>query len=151
MTLSSVLYGISKHHIISRLRIYEAVSNLLLSIILVYPFGIVGVALGTAVPQLLFMGLILPLLVSKAVKFPIGRYIYEAYFRPFAAVIPFYACYLGLSTYLYPDNLAIFFLEIFVSMPVYAISVYFICMGETEREKTLAVAKRIGVKILRGG
>ncbi len=59
MTFRSILFGVSKHHIISNLRILEAASNLLLSVILIYPYGIIGVALGTAIPHVLFMGIIL--------------------------------------------------------------------------------------------
>jgi O-antigen/teichoic acid export membrane protein len=49
--LFGALYGISKHYIITYVNIAEGLSNLVLSIILVKDYGIIGVAIGTAIPM----------------------------------------------------------------------------------------------------
>jgi len=46
-----VLYGIGKIRLFARLMLLEALVNLVLSVILVRPLGIFGVALGTAIPN----------------------------------------------------------------------------------------------------
>ncbi|UCD18522.1 MAG: polysaccharide biosynthesis protein [Candidatus Zixiibacteriota bacterium] len=52
MTANSVLLGISKHKVAFYILAAEAIANIGLSLMLVRPYGTVGVALGTAIPQL---------------------------------------------------------------------------------------------------
>jgi O-antigen/teichoic acid export membrane protein len=49
-----VLYGVGRIRLFARLALVEGVANLLLSVALVRPLGIVGVAWGTAVPHIAF-------------------------------------------------------------------------------------------------
>lgn len=62
----SVLYGMGKVKIPSLIYMGEAVSNLILSLILIQSLGLVGVALGTAIPILIAeLGIILPYAMKK--------------------------------------------------------------------------------------
>ncbi len=54
-----VLYGIGKLRLFSRLALVEAAVNLGLSLALVGPFGLVGVAVAVAVPNVLFCGFVI--------------------------------------------------------------------------------------------
>jgi O-antigen/teichoic acid export membrane protein len=49
-----VLYGMGRLRLFARLALVEAVTNLVLSLALVGPFGLVGVAIAVAVPNVLF-------------------------------------------------------------------------------------------------
>ncbi len=148
LTLSSVLYGISKHHLISNLRIIEAIFNLFFSIILAINYGIVGVALGTAIPQLLIMGIILPVLVAKHIDYSLSNYVYEVYIRPFMAVVPFYLSYNVVSGWLYPENLLLFFIEIAACLPVYAFSVFMFCLDRPEKEKSRVMVRNLAARLI---
>lgn len=142
ITISSILYGISKHNIISNLRIYEAISNLVLSIVLALKFGIIGVALGTAIPQIIFMGIVLPIIISNIINLSILEYIIEAYAKPFIAVVPFYLTYFLINNYYPANNLFIFFIQIFMAMPVYVVSSFIFCLDKTDKDKALLFVKR---------
>ena len=78
-TISSILYGISRHSIIARLRVVEALTNLVLSLVLIKSLGIVGVALGTAIPQVIIMAVILPMLTIRVVGSTVTEFVQQAY------------------------------------------------------------------------
>ncbi|QDV51234.1 oligosaccharide flippase family protein [Gimesia fumaroli] len=65
-TFRSVLYGMGNVKIPSLIYMGEAVTNLILSVILIQSLGLVGVALGTAIPILIAeLGIILPYAMKK--------------------------------------------------------------------------------------
>ena len=57
---NSVLFGISRHKIAFYVLISEATSKIILSLILLKPYGIFGVALGTAIPQVVIYSFVYP-------------------------------------------------------------------------------------------
>ena len=133
MTISSVLYGMSRHDIIARLRTMEAAANLLLSIVLVQTVGIVGVALGTAIPHVLFMGIALPLFVRRILDYSFFEYVLNIYVRPMLASIPFVTTCLAIKT-LYPSTgLLDFMIKVALAMPVYFVSIWVLCLTSKER------------------
>ncbi|WP_339728394.1 oligosaccharide flippase family protein [uncultured Gimesia sp.] len=65
-TFRSVLYGMGNVKVPSLIYMGEAAANLILSLILIQSLGLVGVALGTAIPILIAeMGIILPYAMKK--------------------------------------------------------------------------------------
>ncbi len=58
-------FGTSKHQLLGKLNIFEAVSNLILSIVLVRIYGMIGVAYGTLIPSIICNGLLLPAITFK--------------------------------------------------------------------------------------
>ena len=73
----SVLQGIGQVRRSAGVMILEAVANILLTLVLVMGFGmgLVGVALGTAIPMIVLEGLVLPWVACSAISFPIRRYV----------------------------------------------------------------------------
>lgn len=71
-----LLGGMARHKFIALINASEAVCNLILSISLVAftDLGILGVALGTAIPMVLFQGIGVPIYFSRQMKVPLGRY-----------------------------------------------------------------------------
>lgn len=142
-TISNVLYGTSNHHMIAKLRTYEAVANLALSLVLVRFFGIVGVALGTAVPQVVIMGILLPLMVARVIGFSLSRYCREVYLLPCAASLPYLVLSWWVGAY-YPAELLIsFFLQILALLLCYLAAVYCICFNRQERHYYKSLIKSI--------
>lgn len=56
-------FGTSRHHLLGKLNVVEAVSNLVLSIIFVRIYGMIGVAYGTLIPSCIFNGVLLPAII----------------------------------------------------------------------------------------
>jgi len=73
---NSVLFGISRHQIIFYVLAAEATANIILSLVLVLIFhwGIVGVAIGTAVPQVIIYSVVYPIVFYRELKTPVLRF-----------------------------------------------------------------------------
>ncbi len=71
---NSVLMGISKHRITFYILGSEALSNIVLSVVLVKSYGIFGVALGTTIPQLIIYTLIYPVVFYRVMKAPVAKF-----------------------------------------------------------------------------
>ncbi len=72
---SSLIIGRAKLRGLTILTVTEAMANVVLSIALVRPFGIYGVALGTAIPLAVFRGVLYPAFVLKnEIGMTIGEY-----------------------------------------------------------------------------
>jgi len=64
-TISGVFYGLGAHRVIAWLRLLEGALNLGLSVILLRVYGVAGVAAGTAIPQIVMVGCVLPMLLPR--------------------------------------------------------------------------------------
>jgi O-antigen/teichoic acid export membrane protein len=71
---SALLMGRGKLRGLTVLTVVEAAVNLGLSIALIFPFGIYGVALGTAIPLVFFRGIVFPYLLWKEIGFTPREY-----------------------------------------------------------------------------
>jgi O-antigen/teichoic acid export membrane protein len=85
------LYGMAKHRSLAIVTLMESVSNLILSIILIRPFGIVGDAFGTAIPLLCTSFLFMPRHMCRLLGVRIGTYLREAYTLPVVLTLPLVA------------------------------------------------------------
>ena len=69
-----VLYGVSKHKVLALINIVEAVFNLILSIVFVRSMGIIGVAVGTAIPMFIARVVALPIYTSRVLGVSLKQY-----------------------------------------------------------------------------
>jgi O-antigen/teichoic acid export membrane protein len=77
---TSVLYGISRHKLAVYILGSEAVIKIVLSVILAQSMGIIGVAIGTVVSQLIIYTAIYPVMFYKAINAPVSQF-YKEMFR----------------------------------------------------------------------
>ena len=96
--IGSVLYGIAKHGIVAKILVSEAVLNIILSIIFVKYWGIIGVALGTAIPSFFLNLFIFPWQLKKVFEIGMGEYYITCLIKPFIMAVPF-----GISLFVYKD------------------------------------------------
>lgn len=73
-TTYSLLYGISKHKFLSYTNIGEGVANLILSLLLVKPFGMIGVAWAMGIPLFISKIFIQPWYTSRVLGMPFLEY-----------------------------------------------------------------------------
>ncbi len=88
---SRILMGMGRHRQLAIVAFIEGVGNLILSIALVRPLGIVGNALGTAIPLTLTMLYFTPRHMRKQLGVPVWTFLHEAYTLPLLLVLPFAA------------------------------------------------------------
>ena len=74
-----VLFGLGKHQTLAAVTAIEGVANLILSIALVPQLGIVGDALGTAIPLSFTCLWFFPRHMRKQIDVPIGTFVHGAY------------------------------------------------------------------------
>ena len=129
----SVSFGLGKHKPLVPLYLVESLVNLGLSIALVRSMGIVGVAWGTTLPELIFSGTFWPWYMSKILQIPIWQFIRSGWLRPIAALIPFAACTYVIEWGWKAHNVFGFFLQVGVALIVAFAGFWFACVSGTER------------------
>jgi Na+-driven multidrug efflux pump len=98
----------------------EAVANLLLSLALVRPFGIEGVAWGTTIPNIIG-NLVVPVYVCGLLNVRLVDYLRKSFLKPLVVVIPLAAAW-GLSgAWMPPSNWLSLFLVTGIGLCSYAI------------------------------
>ena len=123
LTSSGIAYGLGKHRPVAMWACVEALANLALSILLVRPLGLAGVAWGTVVPSLAVQILFWPQYVCRLTGMPVRHYLWQAWIRPGLTVIPF-----GVVSYIVdrvwpPGGLPAFLLQVLVTLPLFPLSV----------------------------
>jgi len=98
--MGSILYGIAKHGIVAKIIVSEAAMNLILSLIFVKYWGIIGVALGTAIPSFFLNLLIFPWQIKKVLGVGMGEYYINCLIKPSLMAVPF-----GISLFVYKNVL----------------------------------------------
>lgn len=83
-----ILFGMGRHGWMTAVRMAEGGANLLLSILLVRRWGIVGDALGTAIPLACTSLVFFPSHLCRVLNFPLLRFLRRAYLPPLALCAP---------------------------------------------------------------
>jgi len=81
------LFGTSQHKFIGILNSIEAVTNLVLSLILVHWYGMVGVAFATLIPCLACNGVVLPIFTLRVFNLSVFTFIRQSIAGPVAAFV----------------------------------------------------------------
>jgi O-antigen/teichoic acid export membrane protein len=139
---SMVLYGISRHDRNAYLKMAEAVVNLALCILLVRKLGIVGVAIGFAVPHVISSALVLPWMVCRAIDFPLPRFYGSVLTGPLLASVPFALLLLWMRSNHEFSGLVEFFAAIAGACVIYAMVAFFVALDARERAWVLGHLRR---------
>jgi O-antigen/teichoic acid export membrane protein len=99
-----ILYGMARHQAMAWVTLMESIANLILSIVLIGPFGIVGDAAGTAIPLLCTSLFFMPRHLCRLLAIRIRTFVWEAYKLPVALVTPFVLALLLLRRWFIPHT-----------------------------------------------
>jgi O-antigen/teichoic acid export membrane protein len=119
-----VLFGIGKHQSMAKVTLLEGIANLILSIALVPTLGIVGDALGTAVPLCCTFFLFMPRHMKKQIGVPVGTFVRQAYSLPFLLNLPLAVAVWILNRYFTPRNLIQLVVEIVGAFLFYGVGAF---------------------------
>jgi O-antigen/teichoic acid export membrane protein len=114
-----ILFGLGTHQTMAAITVIEGVANLILSIALVRPLGIVGDALGTAIPLTFTCLVFLPRHMKKQIGVPVGTFLREAFTLPMLLTLPLVAALWLANRYFYPHNLVQLTLETLLVTSIY--------------------------------
>jgi O-antigen/teichoic acid export membrane protein len=120
---SRVLFGMGKHLMLAKVTLAEGIANLVLSVILVRKFGIVGDAVGTAIPLCGTVVLFLPYHLCKVLKIRLVSYVRHAFLLPFVLVIPLVVVLLLLRRWSVPHHLLQLAEQVAIGMAVYGVGI----------------------------
>ncbi len=116
-----ILFGFGKHQTLGAITVIEGVANLILSIALVRPLGIVGDALGTAIPLSFTCLVFLPRHLKKRIGVPVGTFLRGAYTLPILLTLPLVAALWLANRFFYPRNLIQLVFEILAASSLYGV------------------------------
>jgi O-antigen/teichoic acid export membrane protein len=113
-----VVFGMGKHKRWAIWQSCEAVANAALSIFLVRRIGLYGVAWGTTIPSLVVQGILWPRYICALLETNVLRYLAQTWVRTAVAMAPFAIGCAYVERYWPAENLATFFLQIAVTLPL---------------------------------
>jgi len=133
-SLNSFLYGMGTHVYLMYINIAEVIIVLPLCYISGVYFGLIGVAIGIAVPRAILRGMVFPLLISNKYQFNLTLSFVKSQFIVFLGSIPFIV-YLVLTYRVIGDidSWLKFVLHLFVGVLIYILSIYIITLDKHEK------------------
>jgi O-antigen/teichoic acid export membrane protein len=127
------IIGLNKHRELVALFAAEAACNLALSILLVQPFGLVGVAMGTLIPSLAISLGYLPHCFARSTGARRVLLYRNGWLLPIVACAPFAFINAVLEAHFPAGSLPAFFLQIFLTLALVVVSAAAICLTPAER------------------
>lgn len=114
-----MLLGTSQHRTLGIVQVVEGVANVLLSIVLIRPYGIFGDALGTTIPLMCTVVLFLPRHASR--KFGMNTFLFlrEAYTLPLLVTVPMLVTLVLEQHWFVPHRLAPLCVQILIPWGIY--------------------------------
>lgn len=118
---TNILYGTSNHGKWARFVTFEATANLFFSVLFCLKFGVIGVAVGTAIPSLVVNLILIPMHLSKVTGVRLRHYYLSGWGRPLLASVPFGILSYWLHLTRPASSLIGLALEVVLSLPLYVV------------------------------
>jgi len=136
----TAIYARAQHRRLAWLALGEGLVNLGLSIYWGRQYGVVGVAMGTAVPALIDHLLIIPGYALRVISFPVGDYIRQSVLRPLMASLLFAGfCWLTMDP---SGSFLKFVITIICQLVVFAVLAYLVGLSRDDRQLVRELARR---------
>jgi O-antigen/teichoic acid export membrane protein len=116
-----VLYGMAKHKTLAVVTLLEGSANLFLSILLVRQFGILGDAVGTAIPLACTALFFMPRHLCRVLNLRIGIYLRQAFLLPLMLCAPLIAVLLLMRHWFVAHNYVQLAIQLAAGSAVYGI------------------------------
>lgn len=139
----NALLAKSKPSVAAKLQFVEAGCNILLSLALISEYGLIGVALGTAIPALIIQGIIAPIVSRQATGYSWSRFAGEAYLRPLFLIPAYFFFLISCKRYIGATTYGSFFLANAIPFLVLMTLIYFVFVSNADKKY---VQRRLGVK-----
>jgi O-antigen/teichoic acid export membrane protein len=136
------MMGISRQRALVPMFLGEAACNLILSVILVRAYGVIGTAIGTAIPRTIVSTVIGPWYVKQHLGLDLRRFWTDVYVRPVAAILPFAAVTFAIEHFWPAHNLVVFFIGVLATLPLALVGPWFVCLSRDERASLSASLAR---------
>ena len=115
--------SMSLHKGLAYVVLMEGIANVILSVALIRPLGIVGDAIGTAIPLLCTSLFFLPRHLCRHLEIPVRRFLWEAYAFPLALCVPMTIVLMLMQRAVYAHHYPRLLLNLGAGFAVYGIGV----------------------------
>jgi O-antigen/teichoic acid export membrane protein len=122
LTSGGIVFGLARHRPLAAWALFEAVINLLLSVVLVRKIGIYGVAWGTAIAGVICNVAFWPRYISKLLQLSVRSYLWKAWGRAALAAVPFAAACWYEEHHWQTKGLVSFFAQTIAILPIFAVA-----------------------------
>jgi len=129
-----ILYGSNRHKFSAFISLGEAITNLALSIILIYRIGAVGVAWGTLIPGVLSAGIVIPVYTLRRLTMNWQNFYWNSFLFPVLARLPYMGLLYLMRSMGLTSNLVNFFATVIGSLPLYYVFVWLLVLKKPEQE-----------------
>jgi len=140
-----ICFGIREIKFLALLTFCEAFCNIILSIILVKPYGLIGVALGTLIPIVIAYGIVEPLYVLKKLHLQWNQFYLHVGWGALTALATMALVFYTINPYMHANTWFIFFLKAVICFVPSLITGLLI--GTTPSEKKLLFEKQYLLKM----
>ncbi|HTS35895.1 MAG TPA: polysaccharide biosynthesis C-terminal domain-containing protein [Candidatus Solibacter sp.] len=138
-----ILLGMGRHRVLASILVGEGVANLLLSVLLVRRFGVIGVALGTAIPLACTSLFFLPWHLCKVLDLPLSRSLKQSYGMPLALCAPMTGLLVVLSNEFSVHNYGGLMLQVAVGALAYCIPLAGVLFSDSKRPRSWQVLSHL--------
>ena len=128
-TSNRILFGMSLHKSLAYVVLMEGIANVILSIVLVRPLGIVGDAIGTAIPLLCTSLFFLPRHMCRHLGIPVRKFLVEAYFYPVVLCVPMIFVLVLMQRSFYAHRYPQLVLNLLAGVAAYGIGVFWFVLA----------------------
>jgi O-antigen/teichoic acid export membrane protein len=147
---SASIIGVNRHPALVPLLASEAACKLTLSVALIDPLGLAGVALGTAIPSLIISLGYIPRCLSKTIGVPAWRFYRDAWLLPIAACVPFALASILLEHVSPAGTLLVFFAQVALVLPLVVVGAMVTCLTPAERSAITSTLAKVAAIARRG-
>lgn len=134
----NALEAVNKHRYYAYQTIVEGVANLVLSILLVGPFGIYGVAIGTTIPILITKIIVQPIYCCKIMGIKWSKYMLDILLKPILLIACLGILFNKVQILFVSDSYFMLIVNAIVIFIVYAILSFIFCLDSQTRQLILA-------------
>jgi len=144
-----VLQGIDRHHWLAPISLASGLANLALSLALVRPFGIVGVAVGTLIPTTIEAVVLLTPFTLRTLGIGPLRFLAESLAPALLPLVPMLVLVAGISVIVAPTSVHAIVALVTLAHAIYAVG--YLATGPAAPERRLALELARAVPWLRRG
>jgi O-antigen/teichoic acid export membrane protein len=140
---AAAIMGINRHRGLAFVFALEALANLGLSVLLIRSLGLVGVALGMAIPTMLVNLVVMPWYLERHLHIPSLTFVSRVWVWPSVACAAFAVATYGVERWIGADSLLTFFVQVAALLPLVLVGALLLVLSPLERQRWGAQAKHL--------
>lgn len=143
----SILLGTANHRTFAFYNFCFSLLNLFLSVVLIQRYELVGVAIGTAVTQVLFYGVVTPVLTCRVLGADLGLYFRDTYLRALPSAVLLFMLVKYLASLNAPETYLMLIGQAMAAATIYFGVAYWTLLGVKERVFITSAVRRFAAPV----